>query len=130
MKALIKLFCLSIILCASCKDNNITSASQVIFPDSGVSYKKHVKPFLNLTCTYQGCHAKASPASGIALVDYNDLFFGAATLGLIVEYKPESSRLYQVINGDQPHMDSFQKEINDNHKKGIRTWILEGAKLN
>lgn len=132
MNTLVKIFCAIAILSfnIACNDDILTSPSDVVFPEKNVSFKSHVKPFLNLSCAYQGCHAKESMAAGLALVDYNDLFFGASALGLVIEYKPESSRLYQIINGDLPHFDSFQDEINDNHRQGIKTWIKEGAKLN
>ena len=50
------LFFYSMFLCSACNDNVITSPDQIIFPDTNISYQLHVKPLLELTCAFSGCH--------------------------------------------------------------------------
>jgi hypothetical protein len=51
------------------------------------------------------------------------------TPGLVIPGKPESSVLVQVIQGILPHTFPLQS-INANHKKGMATWVREGANNN
>lgn len=93
----------------------------VVFPDSNVSYSRHVEPFLHLTCTFSGCHSASDP---IPLDSYIALF---QTPGLIIVGQPERSRLVQVLDGTLAHPPVFQDRITDNHRRGVAQWIREGA---
>ncbi|MBL7975143.1 MAG: hypothetical protein JNJ85_09535 [Candidatus Kapabacteria bacterium] len=113
------------VLLASCTEGNvISSAKDIVFPDSNVKYQQQVQPWLALSCNFTGCHADGSQfpfTSYITLIN---------TPGLIIFNKPESSRLTQVINGTLAHRYDITVNMTENHKKGMNTWIREGAKNN
>jgi hypothetical protein len=118
--------CAAVIL-ASCSGNSLTQPEQIIFPDSAISYQTHVKPLLQLTCVFAGCHDSESKAGGTDLSTY---FSMNERAGLIVPGKPDQSLLVQIVEGRQGHLLSFQQRINTAQKNGIRRWVLEGAKNN
>lgn len=122
--SIVVLSTLSIAIASCTEGNTITSPEQIIFPDSLVSYRSSVQPFLQLSCGYTGCH---NEASSIPLVSYVDLFSRA---GLVTPGKPETSTLSQLIAGKLSHSVNFQRTLTENHKLGIATWIREGAKNN
>lgn len=115
------------LMTASCDSNTITNPSQVVFPDSNVSYRAHVLPLLSLSCTYVGCHNDESAAGNLRLTSYSAMFQHA---GLIIPTKPDNSVLIQTIEGTLPHRATFYQEFNTNQKKGMRVWVLEGARNN
>jgi len=124
---------LSVVVCISCclllltacnEGNVISSPRDIVFPDSIVKYQQHVQPWLALSCNFSGCHADGTQypfTSYITLIN---------TPGLIIFTKPESSRLTQVINGSLSHRYDIFNNMTENHKKGMNTWIREGAKNN
>lgn len=118
--------CAALVLSAlsSCGEDLLTDPKQVVFPDTNVSYQEHVQPFFNLTCTYSGCHSSGTRAGNLALTSYLEFIDSP---GLIIEGKPDQSVLVQVLEGNLPHVPSFQDRITENHVQGIRQWILEGA---
>ncbi|MFM8438088.1 MAG: hypothetical protein ACKOAX_06400 [Candidatus Kapaibacterium sp.] len=101
----------------------ITQPQDVVFPDSNVRYLQHVQPLLQLGCAFNGCHAAGSR---IPLDSYIALF---QTPGLVIPGKPESSMLVQVITGVLPHTYPLVS-ITENHRRGIATWVREGANNN
>ncbi|MBS1538649.1 MAG: hypothetical protein JST20_12980 [Bacteroidetes bacterium] len=115
------------LMTASCDSNTITNPSQVVFPDSNVSYRAHVLPLLSLSCAYVGCHNDESAAGNLRLTSYSSMFQHA---GLIIPTKPDNSVLIQTIEGTLPHRATFYQEFNANQKKGMRVWVLEGARNN
>ncbi|MDQ1266895.1 MAG: hypothetical protein QG635_2048 [Bacteroidota bacterium] len=120
---------ISIILAYSCSDSAVNSNREVFFPDSNVSFQEHVQPFLRITCSYAGCHNDYNPGYGAyPITDYFNIF--SSYLGLVVSGKPDQSRMVQTIEKTLPHFGNERWNIPDNHKKGIRKWIQEGAKYN
>jgi hypothetical protein len=125
-----KLFILILIitLCLSltgCPDS-ISSPKDIIFPDSNVSYTLQVEPFLNLTCAFSSCHG-ATSTNGIVLNDYFQIINKG---GLVIAGNPDGSLLNQIIEERKPHFTYYERSnITDNHIKGMRKWVLEGAKL-
>jgi len=117
----------SIIFCAACNENVITSPEQIIFPDTNISYQLHVKPLLELTCAFSGCHDYESKMGSVDVTSYYAL---TGRAGLIIPYKPDISLLNQILEGKQAHMMSFQDRVNSSQIKGLRQWVLEGAKNN
>lgn len=123
----ISLFIYSFLLCCACNDNVITSPEQIIFPSTNISYQLHVKPLLELTCAFSGCHDYDSKLGSVDVTSYYAL---TGRAGLIVPTKPDLSLLNQILEGKQPHMLSFQDRVNSSQIKGLRQWVLEGAKNN
>src|SRR5688500_7111171 len=63
-----------ILFLGSCDDNVISSPEDVIFPDSNVSYRAHVAPFLAVGCNISGCHdLPRTENRGIALTSFHHL---------------------------------------------------------
>lgn len=111
----------------SCGNSLASKPQDIVFPDSAVSYSKHVRPFLGLACAYSGCHGDDLPAAGIRLTSYSSFF---ESPGLILAGKPDQSRLILIIEEKLPHSYSFQNRISASQKRGMRTWVAEGAKDN
>jgi hypothetical protein len=118
-----------IIISSGCNDNIITDSSQIVFPDSNVSFQQHVQPWLRLSCSYAGCHSDEYMAGGRRITEYYTLFESANT-GLVIPDKPDNSVLCQMLEGKVIHTGYPYWKINDNQKKGIRLWVAEGAKNN
>lgn len=115
-----------LVVLASC--TGITQPQDVNFPDSNVSYIRHMQPFLSLSCATGGCHDKSEPAGGIDLTDYSGLHFSRPNL--VVSYKPDESLIMQSIDQTITHRFDIMSRVTANQRLGVRRWILEGALLN
>ena len=113
------------------KCTNVVSSSSLIFPDSLISYQRDVAPFMAVKCAYAGCHGDNPIGGASRMSDYISLM-GSDNIGLIIPTKPDNSILIQILENTLPHLYyAFpQGYITDNQKKGMRQWILEGAKSN
>jgi hypothetical protein len=122
------IFCIILInmILIGCQQN-ITNSSDIVFPDKNISFLHQVYPFLQVTCSYAGCHSAESQAGGIIITDYPSL---VQVIGLVIAGKPDNSRLVQLLEGTLPHSSLVYWKVNDNQKHGIRQWILEGAQNN
>lgn len=105
-----------------------TQPQDITFPDSNVSYVQHMQPFLNLSCANGGCHDKTSPSANIDLTDYGGLMFDRPNL--VVPKEPDQSLLVQSIEGRITHPYDIMSRVTDNQRRGVRTWIIEGAIFN
>lgn len=115
---------------SSC-DNTINSNQDIVFPDStAVSYAVHVDPFLRVTCTYYGCHSSETRAGGIVLDNYFNLMGNTIYGVLVIPGQPDASLLIQVLENRIQHSYAERWRINDNHRAGMRKWVLEGANNN
>ena len=98
---------------------------ELIFAEKDVTYLHHVRPFLELNCSYSICHSTCSFAGGIALVEYHHIM---SVGSFILPLKPDDSRFIQILENRIVHYTHFYRgNIKDNHIQGIRQWILEGA---
>lgn len=131
LKRLLFTFCIffSIVLTLYNCSENISNNQEVVFPDSNVSYLIHVQPFLKFTCGLSNCHNEYYKAADVVLTDYFSLFtsYGGA---LVFPYKPDQSALIKILEGMEVHLTPIYFRINSNQKRGMRQWILEGAKNN
>jgi hypothetical protein len=112
------------LILGACSDNIITSPDQIVFPQENVSYQQHVRPLLELTCAFTGCH---DSETAVANVDVTGYFQLTSRAGLIIPGRPDNSLLIQILEGKQGHVLTFQNRINDAQKRGVRQWVLEGA---
>jgi hypothetical protein len=104
--------------------------SNVVFPDSLVSYISNVEPFMITKCSYNGCHCEPPYNSATPMTTYFELI-GPDNLGLIVPYNPSQSIMIQIIEGKLPHSPPFQQGyFTQNQINGMIKWIQEGAKNN
>ncbi len=108
-----------------CSTNTITRAQDVVFPDSNVSYSASVQPLMALGCAFSGCH---SFNTSLPLDSYVSILSGSP--GMVIPFKPDQSKLVQVIQGKLSHTYDLGSTITDNHRKGIALWVQEGAKNN
>ncbi len=111
---------------SSC-DGTTNPDTDIVFPDSGVSYIRHVQPFFTLRCAVGGCHDDQSRASNLSLTTYINT---TARPGIVVPGNSGASLLMQRIDGRLPHPINVPIMVNAAQLKGIRTWIDEGARNN
>lgn len=109
-----------------CSQSTVTNSSEIVFPDSLVSYKQHVQPFLNIRCGQ--CHSDSYAAGGVRLTQYSYLLFDKPNL--IVPGKPNESLVNQVLEQFILHQAGQIGAIPSNQVVGMRTWVGEGAKNN
>ncbi len=116
---------------ASCKDQNAGGQIGVVFPDSNVSYGKHVQPLFDQGCAFSGCHGPETFAEhGYALDSYGN---ARARSGIIVPFNPEGSILIQSVEGRAANvrrMPLGSDELTQNQINGLKKWISEGARNN
>ncbi len=114
----------------SCKDSSTNpDPNHIVFPDTGVSYGKHIQPLFNLTCAFSGCHSGDTyDQFGFALDSYEDM---TATQGIriIIPKNGAASPLYLSLIGKAPgaQMPLDKPALNSNQIKGIKSWIDAGA---
>lgn len=118
------LTCCAVLLYSGCDDDLIDSPDQIVFPDTNVSYLRHVQPLFNVSCNFSGCHSLESRAGDLALISHFDVTLKP---GMVIAGEPDRSLLVQIVRGTSPHPASFQARVNQNHKDGIAQWVLEGA---
>lgn len=112
----------------SCSDNSVSAPSDIVFPDSNVSYTYHVQPLMKYTCATGGCHNAFDLKGGFALDTYYDLT--TAYSGTMVWVgKPEQSLLIQILEQKVVHTPLLDFRINDNQIAGLKQWIKEGLKM-
>ncbi len=99
----------------------------IVFPDSNVSFRLHVRPFLHQSCALAACHSGAARAGNVALEEYGQLW---ERPGLIVPGNPDASVLQQILEGRLLHQPDPRQLSTENQRRGVRRWITEGARNN
>ncbi len=123
---------LLLVVCWSCKDTITGDGSNIVFPDSNISYGKQVEPLFLSSCAIPGCHTEADMdnAGGLSLETYQD----ATSVPLIIIPKDTTnSQIVWSIEGThgRPRMPPIGRpQLTTNQINGIKRWILEGAKNN
>ncbi|MBI5464273.1 MAG: hypothetical protein HY966_04890 [Ignavibacteriales bacterium] len=114
---------------SSCKDAiNDPKPSDVVFPDSGISYSKHVETLFSQSCATANCHGGSAPANNLNLERPSYLALTNHQPALVHNGDPDNSLLVWWIDGTkQPRMPNKLQPLTDNQIKGIRRWIKEGA---
>lgn len=119
----------SLLIIVSCENTNTNQNISLVFPETNISFEHHILPLIKINCGLSFCHGQISPQAGVLTYDYFTLmtsYNGA----LIIPLNPEGSVLVQIIEYKLPHNPNLSWSINENQRKGIRRWILEGAKNN
>ena len=115
----------------ACKNTLSSSTGQtdIVFPDSNISYIRYVQPLFNLKCNFSGCHDDGTQAGGLSLTNY---FSAISVPGVIVPKDTAHSILVQRITGAiQPMMPPPPSSpLTQNQIQGLKKWIAEGAKYN
>jgi hypothetical protein len=111
----------------SCKDTQTDPTLEIVFPNSNVSFSKHVGPLLQQRCTGSSCHGGSAPAYQLNL-EYPYAYTNLITLGLVIPGYAINSVLFQSIQGSPPLMPPAKtQQLTQNQITGIKTWINEGA---
>jgi hypothetical protein len=125
-------FILCIFTSLSCKDQtNQNLTSNIVFPDSLVSFSKQVEPLFQQTCVAAGCHGGSQPAANLnlqtdvwhSLIDYLP--------PIVIPKNAATSLLILRIEGRiAPQMPLRSQPLTANQITGVKRWIDEGAKPN
>jgi hypothetical protein len=122
------------VIALSCKDeNNQTFTSNIVFPDSLISFNNHVEPLFRQTCVASQCHGGTQPAANLnleydawhSLIDYQPQ--------IVIPHKSNDSPLVMYIDGSgrlSPRMPLNSQPLTANQINGVKKWIDEGAKNN
>ncbi len=119
------------LLLISCKDevtNNGNNGTTIVFPDSNVSFKKHLLPLFNQRCNTSGCHNQRYPDREFDLMSYGG--FMIAPRVIVYEGAPDNSPLILSVEGTNPNsarMPLNKPPLTNNQIRGLRIWIFEGA---
>jgi uncharacterized membrane protein len=113
----------------SCKDTQ-TNPSEIVFPNSNVSFTKHVGPLFQQRCTGSLCHGGSAPAYQLNL-EYPSYTALMTRGGLVIPGDAIHSVLFQSIEGSPPSMPPPKSpQLTQNQITGVKIWIEEGAQLN
>jgi hypothetical protein len=117
----------------SCKDDISGGGPiDIVFPDSNVSYGRHVQPLFDRGCAFSRCHAGDNAPLGLKLDNYQNAI--SSDFDVISTYgDTANSRIIWRIEGTHSLRrmpPDPRAPLNANQKKGIRRWILEGAQNN
>jgi hypothetical protein len=124
------LFAFFAIIALSCKDEEKSFTSDIVFPDSLVSFTKYVEPLFQQTCVDARCHGGSQPAANLYLENnmWNNLIDYQPSI--IIVNNGDVSSLVKFLDGRlQPQM-PIRKPLKQNQINGVKKWIDEGAQYN
>lgn len=111
-------------------DDTLNQIDDKIIPDQNVSFNEHLLPVFQLKCNNSGCHNSQYRAGGLSLETCAE----ATESPLIVfPFEPDNSSIIWAIenqSGASQMPPLGYQPLTENQRKGIRTWIEEGAKCN
>lgn len=122
----------AVLLTPSCKDAGTNqSASDIVFPASGVSYGKQVEPLFLHSCALPSCHDEYTGIGGLILETYQELMSASPPVVRVGDtsnsplvWSIEKSHGLGIMPPPPP------PPLNSNQITGIKRWILEGAQNN
>lgn len=125
---------------SACRDtsNPVTKIDEIVFPDSNISYAKHVQPLFFAACASAGCHESARKGNienrGNDNLDLT-LYAGLWNADYTIITPPDTSNSILVwciewrpILNIYPMPPPPKNQLSQNQIRGIKRWILEGAK--
>jgi hypothetical protein len=124
MKILRYIFAFGVLAIIGCSSGDITSANDVVFPADSISFGKQVEPLFAVSCNMSGCHSSDSPAGGVDLTTW----YGVRDPVVISQPGDTSCNLLLVVYGKQFHNGPIN--LNNNHRQGLKQWVIEGARNN
>jgi hypothetical protein len=113
------------IIGSGCGSNDITSANDIVWPDSGVSYQKQVVPFFQLSCNIPACHDIANPGGGAPPLDSWGDVHGIRVVGSVP--KDTNCILCRVMKLQDPNHINIPFIPTAAETRGIVEWVKEGA---
>jgi len=116
----------------SCKESTEGENKEIELPNTNITYYKHLQELFVVKCaSAPGCHSQIDQASGLNLVDYNDIMTHTVENELIVQPQHgEISILYRILIEDtrgRLRMPLNGPYLNSNNTNGVKIWIDEGA---
>ncbi len=126
--AYILIFTAILIAVIGCDDTTVNEVDNRTIPDSNVSFKTHIAPIFDLKCN--NCHGNGRTDAGLNLT--NPSFFVDGRI--VVPGEPDNSILVWTIefkSGFPPMPpQTYATPLTVEQRRGVRTWIAEGAKNN
>jgi hypothetical protein len=121
---------IAISLLSNCSKNS-TEPDRFNFPDSNLSFSRHIRPIFEENCTSSGCHAMVNPAAGLDLETPAPTFMSNDG-PVVFPFDAEHSILYLIIDVGY---NGIRMPLNGNYLdkeqiQAIKTWINEGAIIN
>jgi hypothetical protein len=106
-----------------CSGSDITSPKDIVFPATHVSFKAHVEPLFAIACN--SCHSPGN--NGTDLTSW----IGVRAINVVNQPGPADTAcgLLQVVFGHEFHNGPVD-QLNDNHRQGLKQWVIEGAQNN
>jgi hypothetical protein len=114
----------------SCKDQITNPGSDIVFPDSNISFVNYVEPLFQQRCI--SCHNSAQNYGNLdleismwqALIDHQPQ--------IVVPHRGNNSLLVQRLEGNNfgPQMPLNSTPLTTNQINGVKKWIDEGASNN
>ncbi len=121
---------LSFFLFVNCDDTiTNTDVDNVVIPDKDVSFSKHIYPLFQVKCF--SCHGNGKYEAGLDLTLRTRFVDGR----IVVPGDTNTSILVWRINrppraGFSPMPPLYLPQLTNNQIRGVKIWILEGAKDN
>lgn len=115
-------------LIASCSDdsNPVRRIEDIVFPETNISYNRHIQPLFNIACATSGCHDVKTKASNLDLSDY--IGIKQRFYDVVIPGDTSLSRLLWSIEGRPGSVPMPpQGYLTANQLRGFRQWIIEGA---
>lgn len=100
------------------------SLEKIVFPETLISYNRHVQPVFNIACATSECHDVNTKASNLDLSDY--LGIKQRFYDVVIVRDTAASRLIWYITG-RSGSDQWHRPLNPNQVRGFKQWIMEGA---
>lgn len=130
----ISAFWVFFLILAGCKDSNSSNEQdQDIYPDSMLSYSRHIRPIFLEDCAMPGgCHHSSVREGGLDLESDPPDFQGDHG-PVVTPYFSTQSRLFQLLFTEEPGVSrrmpppEYSTYLSDPKIKAIGTWIDEGA---
>jgi hypothetical protein len=108
-----------------CSSSDITSANDIVFPATHVSFKAQVEPLFAVSCNISGCHDIARNSNNS--VDLTS-WIGARATNVVNQPGDTTCGLIQVVFVREFH--NGPVNLNENHRQGLKRWVIEGAQDN
>jgi hypothetical protein len=124
------LFLMSVFFSQCSKDT--TEPTQIVYPDSNLSFNQHIYPILSGNCATSGCHESINPAKGLDLETLTPSFI-SVNGPTVIPFNAVQSRLYRLILASDmgtPRMPLNRAPLPTSQVEAIKTWINEGAIIN
>lgn len=116
------------LLVSSCKDdsNPVSKIEDIVFPETDISYYRHIQPLFNIACATSGCHDLQTKASNLDLSDYSGI--KQRFYDVVIPGDTALSRLIWSIEGQSQSVPMPpQRSLTMNQIRGFKRWIMEGA---